>query len=264
MSTEDEFLGTSINASQAIRDGARAGLYNLHRWVAVFILYIIVVVLGVCTCVGWIPIIPLVAFGLWSFSLHTLDGQAPLSCLWSGLSSFTDVFVRTGLLIVLLVVLAFPSVFMAILLGAAQSLVDGGLWTLVTLLLVLVPLTWNFVIVRFMLAPYFVVEQGLNGIDALKQSLAITEGQWVPLLKIQVAITLFVLPGNIGMQWAQPYIEQSTEIANAGIAPEAALQPLVLGLAVMALSYVLLCVGSALTSAMMPAAYRQLVPKANA
>jgi len=261
MSTSDEARGELINAGQAIRDGARAGLRNLHRYVVVFILYIFAVFLGICTCIGWIPLVPLVAFGLWAFSLNTLDGQAPISSLWSGFSSFVDVFVRAGLLILLLAVLMFPGIFAAILLGAAQSFVDGGMWTLVTLLLVFLPLIWSFAIVRFMMAPYFVVEQGLSAIDALKRSLAITEGGWVPMLKIQAAISLIILPGNIGMQFGQPYIQQATEILETGAYPDAAIQPMLIGLGIMGLSYLLLMLSSAITAAILPAAYRQLVPK---
>jgi hypothetical protein len=264
MSSNDVANGHMINARQAIRDGALAGLRNFHRYVLVFIIYLCVAIFGICTCIGWIPLTPLLAFGLWAFALNTLDGQAPISSLWSGFSSFGDVFVRAGLLILLLIVVMSPSIFVAVLLGAAQGFVDGGMWTLVTLLLVLGPMAWNFAIVRLMLAPYFVVEQGLHGIEALKRSWEITEGGWVSLIKIQAVVSLIILPGNLGMQLGQPYIQQATNILENGVYPEAAMQPMLIGFGLMGGSYLFLTLGSAITSAMLPAVYRQLAPKPKA
>lgn len=221
----------SLDLGTALSEGFFAGLRGVGPLLAGGALLTVAYVLAFCTCVGWIAIFPLMTWGMYAFTLSMIDGHPRIDTLWSGTQRFGFVFGRMWLTFLLLLIVGFP-----ILLGLAP--VIG--WTvyqsvqgqppdpfLTTLAPVAVSGLWGFVMIRFMAAPFLVVERDTRPFDAFQEAWSATAPHWGKLAALQVLFLLLAAPATVmalGNQLLTSGLEDDPSQMLTVLAPSMALQ----------------------------------------
>ncbi len=213
----------TLDVGRAVSEAVGAALANALSAIGVVLLGYLSLVVAFCTCIGWIPAIPLLYWGAYRWLLDAMGGSARVSALWSGAERFGEVFLRMwGLMLIWLVLsiplaiamgaLTFPAAFEAALTGqqpdpVSQALIQGGLTA-----------AFGLLVVRLMLAPFYMVERDLGVVDALSASWRDTTGQWGKLIVLQLLITLLGLPAQVlavGVQVYQQTLDTEQEMLEA-------------------------------------------------
>ena len=197
----------SLDVGQAVSEGVGAVLANIVPFVGVGILGMLIYIASCCSLIGWIIGIPLLLWGIYAFLLQALDGSGQVQTLWSGLSSLQEAFVRMwGFLLLMLLLYIPPTVamlglmwpdLMATLSGQVPDPVMQAVKMTVP------TLVWSFVLVRLMIAPFFIVDRDMGATAALQSAWEATSGSWLKLCVLQVLFTMLTVPGqvlNVGSQ----------------------------------------------------------------
>jgi hypothetical protein len=247
-----------LNVATAIADGVSALLANALPATGVAFVGLVAYIVSICTCVGWIAILPLLMWGMYAFVLEMVDGSAKVQTALSGVEDFGRSFLSMwglGLLYLVLylpplaatVALIWPSLAETMATGQAADPLDMTWRGFVPMFL------WSLVAVRFMLTPFYVVDQGLGVLEAFTSAWRITEGSWLKLIALQVVLTLLSLPAQILNVGAQILGQDVDPLDTA-----AQLENLPLQLGMQGAIVVLSVVSGLLGLAIFASAYRQL------
>lgn len=171
----------SFEIGQSVSDAWKACWANFPLWLGVGIVALIVAFVSTVTILGIFLILPVLTYGLTVFSLNMIDGDATFNDLFSGFSKYGHALGSMLLLFILTIVLE--------LVGSSVQLVGEGMeWTVVGSIGQLLSLAWTCVVMaRFMFAPYYIVDQEMGAIDAMKASWAATDQQ-----KLNIVVLLLV------------------------------------------------------------------------
>lgn len=148
-----------------------------------------VVLTGVlnATIIGGLVVGPVLLWGGIRFMLNYFDGRGRIEDLFSGFRSFGAAL---GSMLLLGLAMSLFFVPFVALMGAAEAL---GSWVL-NLASLVAFLAATFVLVRFQLAPLYVVDQELGALEGLSASWEATGAQWgmSTLLSLVSSVVLFL------------------------------------------------------------------------
>lgn len=199
----------SVDLGVALSEGFSALLRNIGPLVAAGAMLFVAYIVSICTCVGWIVLLPLMMWGMYRFNLTMIDGTGRLGVLTSGTERLWPVVGRMWLLMLLFLLVSFPVV------GVVGGFV--GLETYQTLngeqpnpLLSQIAITavsglWGLLLIRLQAAPYLVVERDLAPVDAFSSAWSATAPHWGKLMALQLLALLFAAPASV-MQIGSQYL----------------------------------------------------------
>ena len=253
-----------IDVLAAFTTAISAALRNALGWIGVFFAGGAFYLLGFCTCIGWLVTAPLYFWGMYRFSVDAIDDRATVA------GFFTDGFARFGQAVgytwgfFLLMVLAFlPLVGAYIGLSAATTpdvplgeIAVQPLWVgVVSQLLVG---SWSFVICRFYLAPFYMLDQDLGPLDAMGAAWADTDGQWLRVMGIAMIGFVLGLPGSAITVYSNHML--SSAIAENPSDPMILLESMGSFYGLLAVVLLFSSIAGVISISTYAAAYRQLHP----
>ncbi len=202
-----------VSVGLAIAMAFRGLLRNVLPLLAVAVLATGVYVASICTLVGWILVLPLLGYGYYAFTLHMVDGPAPVRALlaWRGqMGRAWAQMVLLGLVIMvyLAVVVGLPSVVLAYDDLQAAFTASEPLDPMYSLKTLPFSLLGSVLICRFLPAPYYVVERGLGAFASFSRSWHDTRGQWGPMIGLSLASFALQLPAQALNVASQVYSAQ--------------------------------------------------------
>lgn len=145
--------------------------------------------LAFVTIVGIPLLFPVLLWGGHRFLLNYFDGQARIEDLFSGFRQYGTAL--GGMLLIMLA--GFVMHIPAYALSLGGSFLNSSL--LSTMGDLLSPITSFVLLVRFYFAPFYVVDQGLGGMDALRASWESTSGQWGMLIVLGLVASFIAFAG---------------------------------------------------------------------
>jgi uncharacterized membrane protein len=160
-----------LSVSRALRDGWEALLRNFWVLVGLVVLGGVLMMLATITCIGLFIVVPVLYYGVYRIALDAVDGRADINDMWAGFRDYGANLGRMLLFgILYILVSAPPAIFnQAVTLGMQDSpFAAMAIGQVVSLVYGL------FVTARFLIGPYFIVEHGLDGVEAFKLSWRVT------------------------------------------------------------------------------------------
>ena len=175
-----------IDLGEAFREAWAATWANFGLLLGAWLLLVVVSLLSILTVAGAFLILPVLLWGTLRFVLNVVDGSAEIGDLFSGFSDYARVLGTMLSLMLLMLVIYFVGQAVAILGRASGS-------GLITFVGVIFNLAWGLgVIPRIAFVGYYVVDQGLAPVEALKTSWNATSDQKLTCLLL--AILFSVIP----------------------------------------------------------------------
>lgn len=194
-----EALGT-FTVGGVIDTALRSLFRNAGPLVVVLVASFVAYVVSICTIVGWIAILPLIAWGLWRFLLDAIDGEAKLSAATHG----QERFARTvGQMWAYFLVIAVPLSLLTTGPTYAYAYAVHGEAFFLKLLddpitAVVVPSVASVVVgivyCRLWLVPFDMVDRGNNVVAAVSRSWALTGPHWGRLIVVMLLVLAVMLP----------------------------------------------------------------------
>lgn len=253
-----------LDIGRAVADALAAVFRNLLPLLGAILIGGLAYLLSICTCVGWIVGLPLMMWGLYRFLLGIVDGRGEVSAMWSGFDRFGPAFVRMWGITLFYVLVGSPLIGVTILVSlaggaGAQFGFDPGFATLGPIAGAIVSIVastlYGFLLVRFVFAPYLVVDRDMDVLDAIRTTWQATSPLWGKLVALQLLLVLLNLPAQalgVGIQILSRESQNDPAAAIDGLAMMSALG---MGL------YVLLAIAGVIGMAIMSTAYRQVFGK---
>ncbi len=226
-SAELDFEVGELDVAIAVYDGIGAAARNWYRFIAVGVIALIAYYASICTCIGWIVVLPLLMFGGYSFLVEAEAGEASIGTLFRGVGEhFGTAFLSMWGLMLCYIPITVPLIIAIATVMFWDGLPEPGeqqtTWTQVAALQA-IGFVWGLAIVRLMLAPFFIVDQGHGALEAFSASWEVTEGNWLGLAALQILLLLLNTPStvitngwNIYMQALPP--SQQIEVMATGMA----------------------------------------------
>ena len=188
----------------AFSDGLEAAKRNAFPWMGAHLAGVLAVGVSFAMCV--LPVIavaPVVMFGIFKLSLQAVDGDAEFSTMFSGFNDFQGTWLSFGALLLMfmgigmgMLILTSPLQFSDLILvelGVINNMEDAALATIPIKLIG--SLLSNLVTVRFMLAPFMMVDRGDGAYEAMVNSWNLTGPVWLRLFGANIALSLINLLG---------------------------------------------------------------------
>jgi len=182
-----------VNFSLALRHGWDACWSNFGLWLGVGIVGTLVGMLSVVTIIGLFLVLPVLAYGMVKFTLNTVDGHAEFSDLFSGFSDYGNNLKNMLVCGFLATLISLPVSIIQNVLTAIEPTIG---------LLAVLPLNFAFmwfVTVRMVCWPFFIVDQDMDVIEALKASWAITDGKNGPIMVFFIISYMVIIAGMIAL-----------------------------------------------------------------
>jgi uncharacterized membrane protein len=175
-----------IDLGEAFREAWATLWANFGLMLGTWLLLLAVSLLSVVTVVGVLLVLPVLAWGMIRFVLNVTDGSGEVGDLFSGFSDYGRVL-GTMLVFVILMALLY-------LVGQALSIVGRATGSgFIGLVGSAASLAWSLgVLARLVFAGFYVVDQGVAPVDALRTSWEATSEQKLNCLLL--AILSFVIP----------------------------------------------------------------------
>lgn len=204
-SLDEIHIPLRLGIGQALSDGFDATKRNFLNWLILGIVaYFGSMVLQI-TCIGLVAL-PALMWGVQKFALDALDGEPEWKVVLSGFEDFKTSFIGIAGAQLGLALAVFPGAFLGSLFifggiagqeamspGAeVPAIMLGGMG--VGLLLLLIGYIPMF---RLLMAPCYVVDQGMGPIDALKASWRDSSGNVLSLFGLLFASTFVILIGEL-------------------------------------------------------------------
>jgi hypothetical protein len=239
-----------LDVVQVVSEGLAAVWRNLLPLAGGAVLGSLAYFVSFCTCVGWIPAIPLLFYGGMRMLLEAQQGKTRLATLWSGIEDPVPVFFSiVGLMLVYGVMLV-PTIGLSV--GMTLAKVDPVIAAAVNLP---VSVLYSLVLVRFQMTPFLLIDRKDGVLDSFQRSWALTGPVWLKLIALQLLGFLLMSPVQVmgvGMQMLQ-------QGQPAVMEPEEALAQLYPMMGLYTGVIVVSLVAGTLVWSMFAAAYRQLI-----
>lgn len=183
----------TIDVGEALSEAWRA---LTDQWVVgVFgmILYLIMSLISLGTCVGIFLLLPIFAWGYNAMMLNMLDGDAEIGDLFSGFNRYGEALASVIVFWLCLFALSLPSTALSV----ASDLLDvPSLWYVGQLLNIVITL---FVTTRLYFGLLYVVDQGMGGYEAIRASWEATQGQQVSVILLLLVSFLVAMTGVVAL-----------------------------------------------------------------
>lgn len=186
----------SLSATQCLSDGWNALMGNFWVLVGMVILGGVLSILSFFTCIGILLLMPIFAYGMNKIALDSVDGEGDINELWAGFRTPPGYGPTLGRMIVfylLMFLISLPA-------SAVQQVLVVALQDEPVLAIALSQLFsfgwYIFVQARFMIAPFFIIDQQLDGLEAFKLSWNLTKGHVLTIAGIWL-LTFVVSLGGI-------------------------------------------------------------------
>jgi uncharacterized membrane protein len=160
-----------LDIGEAVSDAWGATSSNAGAAILGVIVASILMVVSGMTGIGLFLVVPVLAYGLTQLMLNVADGEGDVSDVFCGFNEYGHALGSMLLFIVLVYALQLPSLLLSGLGAYLDSPALSGLGSLVGMA---IGFTLTF---RLYFAPFYMVEQGLGAIDAVKAAWAATSGQ---------------------------------------------------------------------------------------
>lgn len=178
-----------IDLGQAISDAWHTMTSNAGLAIGGMLLTMVLMFFGYITIIGILLILPVVGYGAVRFLLNLADGRAEIGDLFDGFRNYGTALGSMLLLFLIFLGLALPTY---ILIGLSIWLEQPAL----SMLAQLVNLVMAFTVgLRLYFAPFFIVDQGMGGIEAVKAAWAATSGQYVIVLALALVAGIIMMVG---------------------------------------------------------------------
>lgn len=177
-----------VDPVRAVTEGWDSLKRNFGPWILMVLATGVVSMVAAATFIGVFVVLPVVFWGAVRFTLNAHDGDATVGDAFSGFSRYGEALGGMIVYFILAVVVGLP--------GSALSYINMALGfmgepsTLLAILAPLVSLVWTFgVTVRLVYAPFFMVDQDMGAVEAMKAS---WEGTRSQILNNILLILLFI------------------------------------------------------------------------
>lgn len=188
----------------AFSDGFEAAKRNFGPWLGAMVAAGVCIVVSVAACVlPAIAVVPVVAFGTYKITLEAVDGNAEFRTQFSGFDDFQGTWLSFGALLLMLLAVGFGmgavtaplsySDTILVELGVINNMADAMLATIPIKLLG--SAMSSAITVRFILAPFMMVDRGDGAYEAMINSWNLTGPVWLRLFGGYVALGLLNLIG---------------------------------------------------------------------
>lgn len=183
----------TFDVGRCLSDAWQATMGNIGLVIGVSVVGLIIGVLSELTIIGIFLLLPVLLWGGIYFVLNVLDGRAQFGDLFAGFSRYGQALGPTLAAIVCMFLLTMlgESVYFVGMFTGSTTLMFGGS---------LILLAWFFfVMLRFYFAFFFIVDQGMGGIDALKASWAVTSNQKLNTFVLALLSGVLVCAGIVAL-----------------------------------------------------------------
>lgn len=182
-----------IDPVRAVTEGWESTKRNFGSWLVVGIALGVIGMIATATVIGFFVIVPVLLWGGVRFALNAHDGEASIGDGFSGFSRYGEILGSMLVYIILAFLLGLP--------GSALSYINmvlgfvGEPSTLLAIVSPLVSLGWTFgVTARLIYAPFFIVDQDMGAVDALRASWETTR----PQILNNILLMLLCIPVLLG------------------------------------------------------------------
>lgn len=165
-----------LDPVRAVSEGWESTKRNFVPWLLMFLVTSVVGFMAMATIIGIFVIAPVLFWGAIRFTLNANDGQANVGDVFSGFSRYGEALGGMIVYFILSIVVGLP--------GSALSYINMALGfmgqpsTLLAVLAPIVSLVWLFAVtVRLFYAPFFMIDQELGAVEAMKASWEATRTQ---------------------------------------------------------------------------------------
>jgi hypothetical protein len=194
-----------LQAAEIVTDTLRAMGRNVGSLAVFTGIELVLYVLSIATCAGWIVLIPLMAWGGLRFLLKVADGQSDLSVMWKDLPWGPMVGRMWGALVVWGVLLV-PVLLLGVVGQALSGMTAQAAWTVAVAVL---SALYNIVLVRVYFGPFLMVDRGLGVLAGFSESIRITGPEWRSLAILQLLVALIGAPAQVIAFGLQVFAERA-------------------------------------------------------
>jgi hypothetical protein len=183
----------TFEIGRCLRDAWGATWDAFPLWLGVSIVGALVAIAATLTILGLFLVVPVLAWGSYLFALNMLDRRAAFGDLFAGFSRYGDSLVAMLLFGLASFVLGLPGSVLqwAGIAAGSQTMISVGQ---------LLAFVWFFAVtIRFIFAPFYIVDQGLPVLDALKASWTASSGQWLSLVGLMFLMFAVMIAGLIAL-----------------------------------------------------------------
>lgn len=182
----------------AMRQGFEGTMRNIGPWLAMLIAGTIIAMIVSFTVIGIFVVLPVMFWGGTKFLLNVVDGEGTFGDLFSGFSRYGEALGGMIGYVILAIVVGLPG--SAISYANTAMEMSGGGSTVLALLGFLVSVVWFFAVsMRFVFAPFYMVDQGQGPIEGMTSSWRATKLNLMPTALFFVLMILVVIAGMIAL-----------------------------------------------------------------
>jgi uncharacterized membrane protein len=182
-----------LDPVRAVTEGWESTKRNFGPWILMFLVTGVVGFMAMATIIGIFVVVPVLFWGAIRFTLNANDGQATVGDVFSGFSRYGEALGGMIVYFILSIVVGLP--------GSALSYLNMALGFMgepSTLLAILAPvasLVWMFAVtVRLFYAPFFMLDQEMGAVEAMKASWEATR----PQILNNILLLLLFIPVCLG------------------------------------------------------------------
>lgn len=178
-----------IDVGAALSGGWQLTKENFFTWLGVYFVGILLVVLSAALFIVPVFVVgPAIAYGFVYYHLECYEGRGEFKNLFEGFNRLGPAVGGFLALILVYVLIGLPG-------QALQAVGQQTENPLISLVGVALGLVVGIVGLRWYFAPYFIVDQGFGGFEAIKASWRATQGSWLNLFLFALAATLLIFVG---------------------------------------------------------------------
>lgn len=182
-----------FDLGRSLHEGWRATWDNFPLWLGVGAVGLVVCLFAAVTIIGYFLVVPVVAWGATRFLLNMMEGRAQFNDLFSGFSRYGSALGAMLGFIILLICINMVGSSLQLVGGFMESAVLAGIGALFSLV-------WAFaVIMRFYFGAFYIVDQGLGPIEAMKASWAATGEQKLNTILLALLSGVVMIAGVLAL-----------------------------------------------------------------
>lgn len=182
-----------IDISRALKEGWELMTQNVILWLGVIVVAALVTMVSAAALfVPFLVVGPAIFWGYTRFQLDCYEGRGEFGALWSGFSDLGGTLVKMWVFILFSLAVGMLSNGLQLAGDFADSALISFVGGIAAVAINLLALRWSF-------APWYIVDQGMGGIDAVKASWKATEGQWLTVVLLALAMGAVVLVGVLAL-----------------------------------------------------------------
>lgn len=156
-----------------------------------YLLFMLLAGISIATCIGAVLLVPVFTWGISALTLNIVDGDAEIGDLFAGFNRYGDALLANLIVMFASILLSLPSVMLQV---GAVALDVPSLNSLGMLVGWIIALT---VTVRLYLAPFYIVDQEMGGMEALRASWEATQDQRLTVILLVIVSSLVAFAGII-------------------------------------------------------------------